>query len=93
MVMRHGGGADQTAVPDRAIAFREGRVNHIYFVAETKGSMPSLELRAMERKKIGCARKFFEALNREINPENVRYDLVNSYEKLMEIVGKESGAA
>ena len=55
--------------------------------------MPSLELRAMEQKKIGCARKFFEALNREINPENVRYDLVNSYEKLMEIVGKESGAA
>ena len=31
--------------PDWAIAFQEGKVKHIYFVAETKGTMESLNLR------------------------------------------------
>lgn len=68
--------------PDWAIAFKEGMVKHIYFVAETKGSMSSMELRAAERAKIDCAKKFFE----KITSDQVKYDIVNSYEKLMEVV-------
>jgi type III restriction enzyme len=73
--------------PDWAIAFKEGSVKHIYFVAETKGSMSSMELRATEQTKIECARKFFAEINRKIDPEHVKYDVVTSYGKLMEIVG------
>ena len=73
--------------PDWAISFREGSVKHIYFVAETKGSMSSMELRAIEHTKIECARKFFAEINRKIDPEHVKYDVVTSYGKLMEIVG------
>jgi type III restriction enzyme len=73
--------------PDWAISFKEGSVEHIYFVAETKGSMSSMELRAIEHTKIECARKFFEEINRKIDPEHVEYDVVTSYGKLMEIVG------
>ena len=73
--------------PDWAITFKEGSVKHIYFVAETKGSMSTMELRAIEHTKIECARKFFEEINRKIDPEHVKYDVVTSYGKLMEIVG------
>lgn len=73
--------------PDWAISFKEGSVKHVYFVAETKGSMSTMELRQIEITKIECARKFFDEINRKINPENVKYDVVNSYGKLMEIVG------
>ncbi|MBT3968111.1 MAG: DEAD/DEAH box helicase family protein, partial [Gammaproteobacteria bacterium] len=69
--------------PDWAISFKEGAVKHVYFVAETKGSMSSMELREIEKTKIECARKFFD----EINPERVKYDVVDSYGKLMEVVG------
>ena len=75
--------------PDWAISFKEGMVKHVYFVAETKGSMSSMELREIEKTKIECARKFFDEVNRKINPKNVKYDVVNSYGKLMEIVGVE----
>ena len=73
--------------PDWAILFKEGVVKHIYFVAETKGSMSTMELREIEKIKIECARKFFDEINRKINPENVKYDVVDSFGKLMEIVG------
>jgi len=73
--------------PDWAVSFKEGSVKHIYFVAETKGSMSTMELRAIEHTKIECARKFFEEINRKIDPEHVKYDVVDSYGKLMEIVG------
>ena len=76
--------------PDWAISFKEGVVKHVYFVAETKGSMSSMELREIEKTKIKCARKFFDEINRKINPENVKYDVVNSYSKLMDIVGGSS---
>lgn len=72
--------------PDWAIAFKEGVVKHVYFVAETKGSMSSMELRKIEETKIACARKFFDQLNLKYAPENVKYDVVNSFEKLMELV-------
>jgi len=73
--------------PDWAISFKEGTVKHIYFVAETKGSMSSLELRAIEKTKIECAIKFFEELNTKLDPDHVKYDVVTDYGKLMEIVG------
>lgn len=68
--------------PDWAIAFHEGKVKHIYFIAETKGSMSSLELRDIEKSKIACARKFFA----KITSDQVKYQVVDSYEKLMELV-------
>ncbi|MBN2040492.1 MAG: DEAD/DEAH box helicase family protein [Spirochaetes bacterium] len=72
--------------PDWAIAFKEGSVKHIYFVAETKGSMSSLELRGMEESKINCARKFFDEINLKMKPEHVKYDVIDGYDKLMEVV-------
>ncbi len=68
--------------PDWAIAFQSGKVKHIYFVAETKGSMSSMDLRKIEESKIECARKFFA----RITSAQVKYDVVNSYGKLMELV-------
>lgn len=72
--------------PDWAISFKEGSVKHIYFVAETKGSMSSMDLREIEKTKIKCARKFFETMNLRYAPENVKYDVVDSFGKLMEVV-------
>lgn len=68
--------------PDWAIAFYEGTVKHIYFVAETKGSMNSMQLRLIEQSKIHCAREHFKA----ISGENVVYDVVDSYKSLLEKV-------
>lgn len=79
--------------PDWAISFDEGKVKHIYFIAETKGTMSTLELRPVEQKKIECAQKFFEEINRKIDPEHVKYDVVDSYAKLMDIVGLEQKTA
>ncbi len=71
---------------DWAISFKEGAVKHIYFVAETKGSMSSMDLREIERTKIKCARKFFDEMNRRFAPDNVKYDVVDNFEKLMDVV-------
>jgi type III restriction enzyme len=65
--------------PDWAIAFNEENVKHIYFVAETKGSMSSMQLRMIEDAKIHCAREHFKA----ISTEAVIYDVVDNYESLM----------
>lgn len=72
--------------PDWAIAFKEGVVKHVYFVAETKGSMSSMDLRKIEATKIACARKFFDQVNLKYARENVKYDVVDSFDKLMELV-------
>jgi type III restriction enzyme len=68
--------------PDWAISFKEGAVKHIYFIAETKGSMSSMELREIEQCKIKCAKKFFS----KITSEQVKYDVIDNYGKLMELV-------
>jgi type III restriction enzyme len=68
--------------PDWAIAFKQGSVKHIYFIAETKGSMSSMEMREIEKSKIKCARKFFA----NITSDQVKYEVVPSYSKLMELV-------
>jgi type III restriction enzyme len=74
--------------PDWAISFMEGSVKHIYFVAETKGTMSSMKLREIENTKIACARKFFDEIGRRISEDRVKYAVVTSYEKLMDIVGR-----
>jgi type III restriction enzyme len=68
--------------PDWAISFKEGTVKHIYFIAETKGSMSSMELRKIEECKIECARKYFA----KITSEQVKYEVVDSYGTLMALV-------
>ena len=70
--------------PDWAIAFYEGSVKHIYFIAETKGSMESLQLKQIESAKINCAKKLFATLNNGV----VKYDVVDSYQHLMDIMKK-----
>ena len=71
--------------PDWAIAFTEGTVKHIYFVAETKGSLSSLQLKGIEEAKIDCARKFFASLS-EKNGQDVKYDVITNYTELMQLV-------
>ncbi len=70
--------------PDWAIAFYENNIKHIYFVAETKGSMNSMQLREIEKSKIHCAREHFKA----IGNGNVIYDVVDSYQALLERIMK-----
>lgn len=65
--------------PDWAIAFNKEHVRHIYFIAETKGSMQTLELREIEQAKINCARKHFTA----ISDNDVQYDVVSNYSELI----------
>lgn len=71
--------------PDWAIAFTEGSVKHVYFVAETKGSLSTLQLKGVEDAKIECARKFFAEVNKKFEGQ-VKYDVADSYSKLMELV-------
>lgn len=68
--------------PDWAIAFYEGKVKHIFFIAETKGTMKSLELRPIEQAKISCAKKLFN----EISTSKVKYHDVDSYQRLLNIM-------
>jgi len=68
--------------PDWAIAFQKGTVKHIYFVAETKGSMDSMDLRPIEQAKIKCAKKLFN----EISTDDVVYGQVDSYQNLLSMM-------
>lgn len=70
--------------PDWAIAFREGSVKHIYFVAETKGSEDVTQLREVEQNKIECARRHFAS----ISDSTVKFDVVSSYSSLYNKVMK-----
>lgn len=68
--------------PDWAIAFNKGTVKHIFFIAETKGDISSMELRPIETAKINCARALFNNLS----GSDIRYDCVDSYEKLLTVM-------
>lgn len=68
--------------PDWAIAFNKGMVKHIFFIAETKGSMDSLQLRPIEKAKISCAKKLFN----DLSTENLKYHDVDSYASLLNIM-------
>ena len=74
--------------PDWAIAFKVGAVKHIFFIAETKGSMDNMQLRRIENAKIGCAKKLFNELSHDaaVNPEKVRYHNVDSYKTLLAVM-------
>ncbi|MDO2378389.1 DEAD/DEAH box helicase family protein [Rhodococcus electrodiphilus] len=71
--------------PDWAIAFTENSVKHVYFVAETKGSLSTLQLKGVEDAKIACARKFFASLTAK-NGQDVTYNVVTNYTELMQLV-------
>lgn len=68
--------------PDWAIVFDKDKVRHIYFVAETKGSDSDMDLREIEKLKIHCASEHFK----EISGNEVKFEKVSSYDKLLEIV-------
>ncbi len=65
--------------PDWAIAFEKDSVKHVFFVAETKGSMSSMDLKPIEQAKINCAKQLFN----NISTSSVRYAAVASYEELL----------
>lgn len=71
--------------PDWAVVFREGSVKHVYFIAETKGSMREVDLREAEKSKIECARRHFASLSNS----TVKYDVVQSYQDLYNIVSND----
>ena len=69
--------------PDWAIAFNDNMgIKHIFFIAETKGSMDSMQLKSVEKAKIDCAKKLFN----ELSTSNVRYHEVSNYDKLLEVM-------
>lgn len=68
--------------PDWAISFKKGAVKHIFFVAETKGTMNNLELRPIEQAKLFCAKKLFN----EFSTTGVKYHDVDSYQSLLSVM-------
>lgn len=68
--------------PDWAIAFRKGTVKHIFFVAETKGSMSSLDIRPIEAAKIKCAKQLFL----ELSTKDLIYHEVKDYQEMLNII-------
>ena len=68
--------------PDWAIAFKKGSVKHIFFIAETKGSMGTMELRGVEKAKIECAEKLFN----NVSTSHVRYHQVKNYQNLLDVI-------
>jgi len=70
--------------PDWAIVFDTEKYKYVYFIAETKGTMDSLQLKEIESRKINYAKKHFEALE----TANMKYDVVSTYQELLEKVMK-----
>ena len=68
--------------PDWAIVFEEGTVRHVFFVAETKGSLDKMELRGVEKAKTECAKRLFNS----IFTNSVRYGVVDKFENLYNII-------
>lgn len=71
--------------PDWAIAMEVDGIKHIFFIAETKGSMGSMEIRGIEKAKIECAEKLYNS----ISTAKVKYHKVTSYSDLLDEMGKE----
>ena len=68
--------------PDWAITFKKGKVKHIFFIAETKGTMDDLEIRPIERAKIDCAKLLFN----KFSTDEVKYHDVDSYQSLLTVM-------
>ena len=67
--------------PDWAIAFNDNMgVKHIFFVAETKGSLLSMDLKGAERAKVECAKRLFS----DISTSKVRYHEVTDYQNMLD---------
>jgi type III restriction enzyme len=71
-----------TYSPDWAIVFDNANFKYVYFIAETKGSMESLQMKEMESQKINYARKHFAALGHA----DIKYDVITTYQDLREKV-------
>ena len=69
--------------PDWAIAFKEGTVQHVYFVAETKGSLESMQLTPIEQAKIDCAEKLYNNLPENFN---IHYAKIEDFDSLLKAV-------
>ena len=70
--------------PDWAIVFNDGcGVRHVFFVAETKGSLDKMELRGVEKAKTECAKRLFNSISTNIT----RYGVVDSFARLYDIIG------
>ncbi|NPA63729.1 MAG: hypothetical protein GXO16_02020 [Epsilonproteobacteria bacterium] len=67
--------------PDFAILFEKEKT--IYFVAETKGSLKSMELKGKEKAKIDYAKRHFEYLA-QLTKSDIRYDVVRSFDDLVD---------
>ena len=70
--------------PDWAISFKEGEVKHVYFVAETKGTTSTMEIRGVEQAKIECAKRFFNSINPD--DPSIAYGVVSNYSELLDII-------
>ena len=68
--------------PDWAIAMKRNDVKHIFFIAETKGSLDSMELRGVEKAKIACAKKLFN----DVSTSDVRFGAISNYDELLNIL-------
>lgn len=66
--------------PDWAIAMKKDGVKHVFFIAETKGSMSSMQISKIENAKIECAEKLFNSMS----TAKVKYHKVASYNDLMD---------
>ncbi|MBP3774142.1 MAG: DEAD/DEAH box helicase family protein [Bacteroidaceae bacterium] len=69
--------------PDWAIAFNDNMgVKHVFFVAETKGSMLSMNLKGAEQAKIECAKKLFNS----VSTSKVRYHEITDYHMMLGVI-------
>ena len=68
--------------PDWAIVFEHASKKHVYFIAETKGTLAEFGLKKIEQAKIHCARKHFKA----ISSDDIKYEFINSYSELHNIL-------
>ncbi len=69
--------------PDWAIAFNKDKVQHVFFIAETKGSLDDMQLNKIESNKIACAKKLFN----KVSTNNVKYGHVSNYQELKDLIG------
>jgi type III restriction enzyme len=68
--------------PDWAIAFNRDAVKHVYFVAETKGSLSNLQINPIEKSKIDCAERLFKTMSNS----KVKYGKVTNYTDLFSLI-------
>lgn len=69
--------------PDWAIVFYDNcGIRHVFFVAETKGSLDKMELRGVELAKTECAKRLFNSISTNVT----RYGVVSRFEQLDNII-------